>query len=209
MPAYHISDYIQSPLNAAISNVNFLVFSKLGSQITTLLGVIDAIPEEQHVASVGVSDYPIETGATLTDHAFIKPIELNITGIISDVLINTFTTLATPFRDREGWERILLQLQRRELVTIVTLLKTYNDMLITRVSPRKNARIGGRGMQFSMQLRQVLIAETVTNLLPKDQVTGDAANRSGVVNGGEKQSDQPTDSQQNSWLASLVDFIEG
>lgn len=200
---FNVSNYIQSPFNAITSDINFLLFSRTDSQILQLFGVIDAIPEETHQVSVGTSDYPIETGATLTDHAFIKPTQLTLTGYISDLLVGKFSTLITPFRDSEGWERILLQTQKRNLVSVVTLLTTYNNMIITDVSTSKDSSTG-RSLIFRMQLKQALIANTQLTKLPKDQVTGAAANKTGLINGGSKQAITGTGTQQESWLSQIT-----
>ncbi|MEE9451370.1 MAG: hypothetical protein V3V61_01275 [Gammaproteobacteria bacterium] len=198
------TDYLKAPLNAVASSEEFLLFARINSQVIQLLGVIDAIPEEKHEASVGVSNYPIETGATLTDHAFIEPIELTLVCYVSDLLIDNATTLVTKFRDREAWERILLLINKRELVTVVTLLKTYNDMLITNVTTAKNENSGGGSLLFTMSFKQSLIAETQTTSLPSSQVTGIASDRTGLVNGGSKQSLEGTASQTESWLGQLL-----
>ena len=188
--SYPISDYIQSPINAVASDVNFLLFSRTASQIVQLLGVIDSIPEEEHILSAETSNYPIDSGAILSDHIFIKPTELSIVGYVSDILVSKITTLVTPFRDREAWQRITFEMQKREVVTIVTLLETYDNMVITNVQAIKNADNGGSGLRFKMSLKQTLIAETQTTKLPKTNVTGAAENRTGLVNGGNKQSQE-------------------
>lgn len=205
--SFNISNYIQSPFNAITSDVNFLLFSTLGSQIVQLFGVIDAIPEENHVVSVGTSDYPIETGATLTDHAFIKPTQLTITGYVSDLLVNQFSTIVTPFRDREAWERILLQVNQRELVSVITLLTTYNNMIIEEVSTTKDVN-AGRSLIFTMRLKQQLIANTQTAKLPKDQTQGIAENRTSEINNGAKQAQIGSDAQNDSWIGQIVNNID-
>lgn len=201
--SYNISNYIESPIDAVVSDVNFLLFSSVGSQIIQLFGVIDAIPEENHDESVGVTTYPIETGATLTDHAYIQPAKLTLQGYVSDLLVNKFSTIVTPFRDREAWERIVLQLRKRSFVSVVTLLKTYNNMLITNVTTRKDASTG-KSLIFTMELQEVLVANTQQTKLPKQQTSGAAANRTSLINGGAKQAIDGNAAQQASWLGQIV-----
>jgi len=205
--SFNLSDYIQSPINAVISNANFMLFSQIGSQIIQLFGVIDAIPDETHQIAVGVSTYPIETGATLMDHAYIKPTQLTLTGYISSVLVSKITTLVSPFRDREGWERMLLQLKKKERVSVVTLLTTYNSMIITDISTRKSSDVGEGSLIFRMVLLESLIAETETGKLPANSLSADASGRSSLVNGGSKQSLVPLNDQQKSILGQLVGLL--
>jgi len=201
--SYNISNYIQSPFNAITSNINFLLFSKIGSQIVQLFGVIDSIPEEMHAVSVGKSNYPIETGATSTDNVYSKPTELTIVGYISGVLVPKFSTLVTPYRDREGWERLLLQIKKGEQVSIVTLLTVYNHMIMTDLHTAKNAEIGQGSLVFTMKLEEALIAETETTKLPADNIKGAAQHKASVIKAGAKQS------QSASWLSQTVDSFTG
>jgi hypothetical protein len=201
----NISNYVSAPLNAITSDINFLLFSEVGSQIVQLFGVVDLIPEELHEISVGKSNYPIETGATLTDHVFIKPKKLTIVGYVSDIMHRKITTLVTPFRDREAWERIKLIVNKREVVSVVTLLSVYNNMIITDVSSPKNSEVGKRSLMFRMTLEESLIAETQTTKLPKDKIKGAAKNKASLVNGGLKQSITAN----NSLLGQIIQEFSG
>jgi hypothetical protein len=203
--SYNISNYIQSPFDAVTSEANFLLFSTLDSQIIQLFGVVDAIPEENHQVSVGTTDYPIETGATLTDHAFIKPTQLTLQGYVSDILVGRFTTIVTPFRDREAWERIILQIQKRELVSVVTLLTTYNNMVIEDVTTSKDIS-SGRSLIFTMRLKQLLIADTQTTKLPKKQTKGAATNKTSEINNGAKQAQVASDAKKTSWASQILNY---
>lgn len=54
----------------------------------------DAVLEDTLEASVEYTSYPIESGASVTDHGIIQPMSWSITGIISDT---PMTPLATDF----------------------------------------------------------------------------------------------------------------
>lgn len=202
-----ILNYIQSPFNAIVSDINFLIFSQIGSQVEQLLGVIDSIPEEQHLLSAESSVYPIETGANLGDNIYVKPTELTLTCYVSKLLISKITTLVTTLRDREAWERLKLLINSRELVTVVTTLTTYENMAVLRISSLRNSNNGSGSLVFDMFLREMLIAETQTTYLPSDQLTNLATNRSSIVNGGLKQSETSTTTQSESWLSSIGEGI--
>ena len=204
--SFNISNYIQSPFDAITSDINFLLFSSIGAQITQLVGVIDAIPEEDHEITVQSTKYPVETGATNTDNAFVEPTQLTITGYVSDLLVNRITTLVTPFRDREAWERIEFQLRQLNFVSVVTLLKTYNNMLIRSVKAKKDNSTG-RALIFTMLLEETIIADTQLISLPKSSVTGAAENKTGVVNLGSQQSSTATNQERDGWLSQIVSYF--
>ena len=181
---------------------NFLIYQQIASEIVQLSGVISAIPEEDHVAQVGTSDYPIETGATLTDHAFIKPIQLTITGLVSSLFAINAGSLVGTYRDKEAWQQMLQLLDRRSFVTAVTTLAEYENMIIESIEARKNSQEGIGGLRFSMQLKQVLVANTQSTRLPSNQISGAATNRASTINGGDKQSATSSKIPQ-SWLSQL------
>ncbi|MCL2829835.1 MAG: hypothetical protein FWD77_03735 [Betaproteobacteria bacterium] len=50
--------------------------------------VFDAVFEEVHTAELEVTDNPVETGVTVSDHAFMKPLKLSLSAGVSDTPLN-------------------------------------------------------------------------------------------------------------------------
>ena len=200
--SFNLQPIIGAAGTVAASSFNFLTFRAGVASVVPLAGVIDTIPEEQHAIEVGVSQYPIETGATLTDHVFIKPKKLTITAYVSDLLVPVSSTLTTPYRDSEAWKKIVDQILKREVLTVVTLLTTYQNMILTGASAPKNSS-NGRSLIVNMSFEESLIANSQSTQLPSDQLTGDATDKSGQINGGQKQSSDATGNQAKSWLTQI------
>lgn len=77
---------------------------------------IGVILREQHQSSLGITEQPIETGAKITDHAYVEPKRLDI----------DFADL-----DAAGtWNALVRFQESREPFTIVSGLYVYTNMLI-------------------------------------------------------------------------------
>src|SRR5688572_23142146 len=96
---------------------------------------IDATLDEVHTHESEVTVYPTESGSNLTDHIRPLPIVVQIQGVVSDTPVGDMEIL----RDLEGEgenqrpsEAARLHLMdvrdRRQPVTIVTALRTYENM---------------------------------------------------------------------------------
>ncbi len=167
----------------------FALFDTSGVMIMGLNGVIDTNPSISHSQSVDLTPYPIEDGSSLTDNAVVKPDTLNIETIVSDQLISDDTRLNVPAAARAAtaWGIIADLKDRREPVTVVTQLQTYENMLIVDMSAPQNRRTG-RGLHMNIRMQEVLFASTQLVRLPPSIVAGAATNRTSTVNRGEQQS---------------------
>jgi len=89
----------------------------------------DAVFSTEHQASVTATNHPVQQGASISDHSYIEPDEVTIDIGMTDVMndagsdhsVNAYTTL-----------RAIME--KREPVTLVTRLRTYQNMLITSMS---------------------------------------------------------------------------
>lgn len=82
------------------------------------------VVEETHADALRITDHPVESGASISDHAFAMPETVTITAAAS----------ATHGDIRAVYEK-LLELQRaREPFDVVTGKRAYTDMLVERLS---------------------------------------------------------------------------
>lgn len=89
----------------------------------------DAVFNTDHFASLTVTQHPVQSGASISDHAFMEPDEVSIeigmsdaaSGALDSHSVNAYTQL-----------RAIMEL--REPVTLITRLKTYSSMVITSIS---------------------------------------------------------------------------
>lgn len=115
---------------------------------------LDASVTEGHEGEVEVTEHPVEVGANVSDHARIKPDTLTLEGVIS----------ATPFGKtpsldyiRAGYEKLLELKDARELLTVVTVLRSYPDMMLTKLSVPRDST-SGDALRFTATFKQVRLA---------------------------------------------------
>lgn len=124
-----------------LQNIGNVLQGNLIGQTTGI--VVDATLTESHVLASEVTNYPIETGATISDHVQLKPLVYNMTGIISDnpigflvlgniaQVVNTVQSLFGQGRSQEAYYAIFQLWQSRTPFTVTTNLKRYENMIFT------------------------------------------------------------------------------
>lgn len=130
---------------------------------------VDVAVSEDHSFDSEVTEHPVERGADVADHVRARPITLTIEGLVSDDPIGTVRDQrlasaggsiehAPPSDD--AFALLLSVRDAREPVTIVTSLRTYEDMVLTSLSVPRGARTG-HALRFMATFVQV---QLVTNL---------------------------------------------
>lgn len=122
---------------------------------------IDASVTEDHTARNEVTDNPVESGAVMTDHVRRMPATLTLECIVSDSPLGQVEALrgegTVPSVDARAHLESLLA--NPEPFTVVTSIRTYENMVIESLSEPRRAGIG-HAMRFTATLRQITI---VTN----------------------------------------------
>jgi hypothetical protein len=130
---------------------------------------IDASLSEEHTFESEVSEYPVETGGDVTDNIRPKPIIVKINGIVSDTPIGTIADVRgrqgdngaldfTPSND--AYAKLKDIRDKREPVSIVTTLQTFDSMVMTNLEVPRDAKTG-KALRFTATFQQVTL---VTNL---------------------------------------------
>lgn len=130
--------------------------------------VFDAVFEETHESELEVTDSPVETGVTVSDHAYMKPRKLTLSAGVSNVLLHAMPSDA--FASDSGRAvrafDVLTELQKRaEPFDVQTGLKLYTNMICSslRTSQDKDT---ADVLIFTATLREVLIVSTQTVTYP-------------------------------------------
>lgn len=96
----------------------------------------DGFLNVSHSSNLEITENQIETGASVVDHAYMKPVTLSMTVLVSDVHQSI-----VPGQFSEGWRRhtsawqLLKRLQAdRTPLSVFTKLALYDNMLIKSVS---------------------------------------------------------------------------
>jgi hypothetical protein len=141
--------------------------------------VFDATMSEDHTSSVEWTDFPVESGLDVTDHAIENPNEVVITGVISDTPL--FAT-PTPNRSRSAFETLIRLKESHKLVTVVTGLKVYNNMGIVSVTTTRDNQTG-QAVVPVVEFKQIRLVQSVTIPIPPELL------KPSVAPGGSSESD--------------------
>lgn len=125
----------------------------------------DAVFTVSHNLSVQVTEHPVQSGASIADHAFVDPDEVSMDVGFSDVHSSRYYfESGTPYSDAAlgnsdgrsitAYDLLRQIAQAREPVTLVTKLHTYPSMLITSVSVSDDAKTMF-GLRASVTLRAI------------------------------------------------------
>ena len=125
---------------------------------------------ESHTISVKKSTYPAESGIEVTDHAVREPAKLSLKGIISTSSVRSaeeFFANALGGRigrqhdldlPRDAWISLTGLADRRELLTVYTMLGAYKNMMITQLSAELDASTG-QSLPFTIELEEYLYVD--------------------------------------------------
>lgn len=164
-----------------------LAFERQKTQIGDL--IIDASLKEDINVSSNITEHAVETGQSISDHISQKPLKLKIDGYISNApnvifgilnlplqknsissLVNNFKNLS-PFSDGETPSQTaynaLMQLWKdRALITIVTQLQVFNNMVIENATFTKDETSVHR-LVFSIEFKQVTFVSSEKSLVSR------------------------------------------
>ena len=115
-----------------------------------LINRIEGVYAEEHRARTRTTEYPVETGADLTDHVVREPYRLKLKGT------------ATEFHGGEGsalnaWAAVLKHIGERRPVAVVTRLGTYHNMILVDTKAPIDESTG-LSLDFEMEFKEVLRA---------------------------------------------------
>lgn len=98
----------------------------------------DATTSESHQHTAEVTNHPVENGVDITDHIQLKPFKLTLTGIVTNTpLAPGINSSAT--RIRELYDDLINLFESKQLLSVVTGLRRYTNMVITSVTVPRQA----------------------------------------------------------------------
>ena len=176
---------------------------------------IDTTIEEMYDDSLEVTEHPVELGAQITDHSYKRPMEILLrcgwsdanSGAALDALASltgtnsptsqtgTFTGGAMAASDYiAGIYSQLLQLQEgRQTFSVVTGLRSYDTMLLTRCTVRRDQRTQTT-LMVEAYCKQVILVSTSSATLPPQANQATPASTAETVNAGTQQTQAATPS---------------
>jgi hypothetical protein len=149
--------------------------------------VLDAHLSEVISYGATITEHPVETMASISDHIFKQPLKLKIEGYITDSPIKIMGIFETPlqknsldsmkrnikaalpfFESDKPSKQAYLMLKNlyhdRSLITVVSKLEVFRNMAITNLTFTNNNETIGK-LEFVAELVQVVHAKVVTKTI--------------------------------------------
>lgn len=135
--------------------------------------IADGFPERRHKLTTRMGGEPLEDGREVTDHVRAAPASITLQGSVSDMHGGQLTTVA--------WQAIKALHKASEPVRVTTEWDTIAEMVIASAE----AFTVGRGLEFEMELREIIrVSTTGVPSTPPEYQSGNATGRSGLTSRG-------------------------
>ncbi len=141
--------------------------------------LLDAAIEERHEHTSQVTQHPIEAGGFVSDHVYEDPRHVSVTGEITEspvVFFSAFNGLSD--RRVEAFDQLHDLYKTRDVVTLVTGLKVYEDMVLKSFTVPRNQRTGRR-LQFTAEFEEVRKAASQVVGIAEETAAPEAADKVG------------------------------
>lgn len=146
--------------------------------------------EEVGTDELEITQHPVQQGANITDHAYVKPSTLNM-----KLMWNDFDAPLS-----ETYQNLLLLQSSREPFEVVTGKRAYNNMLIKSLGVTTDVNTENV-LSISLQLQEVILTAVQVTTVPARKNQKDAG-KTGATEEAGKKSAQPT--KKRSALAALA-----
>lgn len=137
--------------------------------------------EEHHHDELVITDHPVEQGAQISDHAYKKPSELTVTIAWTNSSLAAVLSLEFGNYSSHVYEQLLKLQKSRQLFSISTGKRKYQNMLIQSIDTTTDAKTENCFIT-TMHCREVIVVQTTTTqLVPAEnqampQKTGQSTN---------------------------------
>lgn len=158
------------------------------------IGPFKATVTLEEIASddLEITQHPVQQGATITDHAYLKPATVSIKIMFSDADAPLAETYAK-----------LRQLQAsREPFDVVTGKRVYKNMLLKSLGQTNDAQTENI-LSISAELQEVFIVQVETTTVPPRKRQANPGKTGATENAGQK-SAQPAPERNRSALRTLA-----
>lgn len=139
-----------------------------------IIYIFDAVLMLEHSQEIELTQHPVQSGANITDHAFIKPARLGMDIGMSDAM-QSYTIgqwKGNASKSVAAYQTMIALELARTPVTIKTRLKTYNNMVIVGIHTRDENKTN-HGLRASITFEQLIMATTSTqSVSSRPQDTG-------------------------------------
>lgn len=194
--------------------------------------VFDITKSESHSARLVVTKNPVETGASIADHAYMDPLTLTIEAEVSDTWLHArdesgvlradpvwgsqlgpdalalFGSTGQTNRSATAWLVLNNLMQSAEPFDVQTGLKLYTDMMLTELSADQDKSSAGK-LAFRATLEQVIRVSTKTITYPPRKAGKTAHAASKTVAAGQQPTTQPALNSQKEVISYVLKLAGG
>lgn len=174
----------------------------------------DAVFSVDHSANVTITTHPVQAGAAVADHAYMEPDEVTMDIGMTDAMVGVETNHSV-----NAYTQLREIMAKREPVTLVTRLKTYQNMVITSISAPDDVKTM-HALRASIYFSQVNIVnvsivrvQEITTSSKKTSSSSSSSSKSSSGGGGgtktssTKKTTKSTTSSNKSVLRKLADKL--
>lgn len=156
--------------------------------------VADAITQVNPKHTSTITNHPVETGVSISDHIFKNNVVIDIMGEFSnnpvELVQQNLVASQTNNRDQEAWGILFKIYSEEQPLTIVSRFQVYENCFITALTPLDETDTG-ETLRFSMTLEQIRFAslqERAASLVVRSSNTDNVAinDSKGVKSGGKE-----------------------
>lgn len=128
--------------------------------------IFDAYFNITHESTLAITEHPIQTGANVSDHAFMQPniltFEVGMSDIMTDILDSKFESFSDNGTRSVNAYKKLRELQANRIpINVVTRLWSYNNMLIETISADDSSSTS-YGLKATVTLKEIFVANVTT-----------------------------------------------
>ena len=133
---------------------------------------LDAMLDESHEWSAEATSNPVEDGAPVTDHVIEQADKLSIRGVVTDAPLNASSSIlgligggSADNKTQSVFDLLNTLIKKREVLTVYTKHKTYDDMVLTSVTIPRSASVG-EAVEFRAEFIHIRKVATQTVDVP-------------------------------------------
>jgi len=134
--------------------------------INPIVYVFDAIWRSDHDEGIKMTELPVQTGANISDNAYVLPNRITLEIGMSDVM-DSFTPgqwSNNASKSVAAYQILQALKNARQFVSLVTRLAVYNNMLVERLTAQDTAQTR-YGLRALVTFRQVFVASVTVSYL--------------------------------------------
>ena len=142
----------------------------------------DGFIDVSHSVNTQVTTHQVQKGVSVSDHAYLEPVEVTMTIKMSDAMQGMIESdfIGISYTRSTAAYKILRQLQQQRLAfQIHTRLETYQNMMITQLSVNDDY-MNYTGLECTVKMRELMVvSEKVVKVSTREQTT--ANSNSGTI----------------------------